>query len=234
VLFASNRDSITGKDIYQIGFERFIPAQSALTISGTITDRISGKAVGARVEVQPHGDTLTSSVEADPITGNYLLGIPERQAYRIGASFSGYLPFSHYYVTDTSIIGRRISFNINLEPVQIGASIVLENVFFSLDSYELMPESNKDLLEILSIFRQNPGIVMEISGFTDDTGSDDYNLILSQKRAQSVVNYLISNGISSSQLISKGFGKSNPIASNELEEGRRLNRRTEMKVVSLK
>jgi flagellar motor protein MotB len=233
-LFASTRDSLTGKDIYQIDFEQFIPARSSVTISGTVTDRISGHPVGARVEVQPHGDTLTSSVEADPLTGTFLLGIPERPAYRIGASKSGYLPFSHFYICDTTKSIQRISYHVFLDPVKLGASIVLENVFFSLDSYQLGTESNQDLLEILSIFSQNPGIVMEISGFTDDTGSDDYNSELSQKRAESVVNYLINNGVSPDQLIAKGFGKENPIASNETEEGRRLNRRTEMKVIRLK
>ncbi|TSA33898.1 MAG: hypothetical protein D4R64_13315 [Porphyromonadaceae bacterium] len=233
-LFASNRDSLTGKDIYQIDMSPYIPVNATLTLWGTVKDRITGLPVGARIEVQPHGDTLISSVEADPVTGIYLLGISERPAYRIGASYPGYLPYSQYYINDTLSKKSKIQHTIDLEPIQPGAAIVLQNIFFALNSYELLPESDKDMEEILILFNQNPGIVIEISGFTDDTGTDDYNLILSQKRAESVMKYLINHGINPDQLKAKGYGRSNPLATNETEEGRGLNRRTGMKVIRMK
>lgn len=233
-LFASNRDSLTGKDIYQVDMSPYIPVSTILTLSGSVKDRISGLPVGAKIDVQPHGDTLVSSVEADPVTGIYLLGIPERPSYRIGASHPGYLPYSQFYINDTLSKNSKIQHAINLEPIQPGAVIVLQNIFFALDSYELLSESEKDLEEILTIFNQNPGIVIEISGYTDTTGTDDYNLILSQKRAESVMTYLINHKINSDQLKAKGYGRFNPIATNETEEGRSLNRRTEMKVIRLK
>jgi outer membrane protein OmpA-like peptidoglycan-associated protein len=129
---------------------------------------------------------------------------------------------------------NKISHSIDLEPIKEGASIVLQNTFFELNSYEILKESYKDMEEILSVFIQNPGIVIEISGYTDNTGTDDHNLILSQKRAESVMKYLVNRGIDPRQLTSKGYGKSIPIANNETEEGRRLNRRTEMRVIRLK
>ncbi len=233
-LFASNRDSLTGKDIYQVDMSPYIPVSNALTLSGTVRDRITGLPVGARIEVQPHGDTLISSVEADPVTGTYLLGIPERPAYRIGASYPGYLPYSQYYINDTLSGKTKIQYSIDLEPIQPGAAIVLQNIFFALNSHELLPESDKDLEEILTLFSRNSGIVIEISGFTADTGTDDYNLVLSQKRAESVMKFLISHGINPDQLTAKGYGRSHPIATNETEEGRSLNRRTAMKVIRLK
>ncbi|MCX6226535.1 MAG: OmpA family protein [Bacteroidia bacterium] len=233
-LFASNRDTLTGKDIYQADMNPFIPAGTTLTLSGTVKDRITGLPVSAKVEVQPHGDTLISSVEADPVTGIYLLGIPERPAYRIGASCYGYLPYSFYYMNDTLTKIGKIQHSIDLEPIQTGAAIVLRNIFFAFNSFELLTESDKDLEEILTIFRQNPGIVIEISGYTDNTGAVDYNLILSQNRAESVVKYLINHGISPDQLRAKGYGLTNPVAANETEEGRSLNRRTEMKVIRMK
>lgn len=233
-LFASNRDSLTGKDIYQVDMSPYIPVSTILTLTGTVKDRITGLPVGAKIDVQPHGDTLFSSVEADPVTGIYLLGIPERPSYRIGASHPGYLPYSQFYINDTLSKNSKMHYSISLEPIQPGAVIVLQNIFFALNSYELLPESKKDLEEILNIFNQNPGIVIEISGYTDATGTDDYNLILSQKRAESVMLYLIHHGISPDQLKAKGYGRLNPLATNETEDGRSLNRRTEMKVIRMK
>jgi outer membrane protein OmpA-like peptidoglycan-associated protein len=233
-LFMSDRDSLTGKDIYQANLSNFIKIYSVLTISGIVRDRITKLPVSAKIDIQPHGDSLVSSVEADPSTGNFLLGIPERQAYRIGASANGYLPYSQYFIRDSTSNLNKISHSIDLEPIKEGASIVLQNTFFELNSYEILKESYKDMEEILSVFIQNPGIVIEISGYTDNTGTDDHNLILSQKRAESVMKYLVNRGIDPRQLTSKGYGKAIPIANNETEEGRRLNRRTEMRVIRLK
>lgn len=233
-LFASNRDSISGKDIYQFEMGGNIPVSPTLTLSGTVRNKITRLPVGARVEAEPHGDTVISRVDADPVTGAFLLGIPARPAYRIGAGSPGYLPYSQYYVPDSLREQGTLHLSINLEPITTGASIVLENIFFAVNSFELLPESDKDLGEVLAIFSQNPEIVIEISGFTDTTGTDDYNLILSQKRSESVRGYLINRGINPAQLIARGYGRTNPVANNDTEKGRSLNRRTEMKVIRLK
>lgn len=233
-LFSSNRDTSMGKDIYQTDMSVYIPAIKTLTLSGTVKDRITGLPVSARIEVQPHGDTLISSVEADPVTGTYLLGITDGASYRIGASYPGYLPYSQYYINDSMAKGSKIQHFIYLDPIQPGAGIVLQNIFFDLDSYELLSESDKDLEEILVLFSQNTGIIIEISGYTDNTGTVEHNLVLSQQRAESVMGYLTGHGINPDQISAKGYGSSSPLATNETEEGRRLNRRTEMKVVRLK
>jgi outer membrane protein OmpA-like peptidoglycan-associated protein len=233
-MFASNRDTSTGKDIYQVDMGPFIPVNTTLTLAGMVKDRITGVPLGARVEVQPSADTLISSVEADPVTGKFLLGIPERAAYRIGATRQGYLPYSNFYLKDTLLGNNKIQLIIGLEPLKPGAGIVLRNIFFVLNSYELLPGSSKDLEEILTVFNQNPGIIIEISGYTDNTGTDEYNLVLSQKRAESVMKYLINHGINPGQLIAKGYGTSHPVASNDTEAGKSLNRRTEMKVIRMK
>lgn len=233
-LFASNRDSITRKDIYQVKMDSFIPESTSLTLSGTVKDRITGLPAGARIDLQPHGDSLISSVESDPVTGVYLLGIPERPSYRIGASSPGYLPYSGFYVNDSTARKSRIHYDVFLEPVKTGATIILRNIFFAFDSYELLPGSDGDLQEILGIFNQNPGIVVEISGFTDSRGRDEYNLNLSQKRSETVMKYLTDHGVNSNQVSAKGYGRLNPVAANDNEEGRSLNRRTELKIIRLK
>ena len=233
-LFASNRDTLAGKDIYQADMSPFVPGRGSFTLSGRVRDKVSGSPVGARVEVMPHGDSLVSIADADPETGEYLLGVPERASYRIGASMPGYLPYSLYLINDTTVVRNKIRHLIEMEPIRAGASIVLQNIFFTVDSWDLLHESYRDLAEVLAIFRQNPGIVMEVSGYTDSTGSDGHNLTLSQKRAESVVNYLTGQGVNAVQLRAVGYGKQNPVASNDTEEGRSLNRRTELKVIRLR
>ncbi len=83
----------------------------------------------------------------------------------------------------------------------------------------------------MDFFKQNPNIRIEISGFTDNIGTDSYNLDLSKRRAQSVVDYLTKNGVAKARLEAKGYGETEAIATNETDEGRQKNRRTEFKVI---
>ncbi|MFA7124280.1 MAG: OmpA family protein, partial [Candidatus Delongbacteria bacterium] len=111
--------------------------------------------------------------------------------------------------------------------------IILNNIYFKLGSAELEFESFETLNSVKRIFLDNPGIVIQIEGHTDSQGSDEYNLKLSQLRAESVSNYLTDSlGISRSQLTSVGFGESKPIASNKTSKGRAQNRRIEFRVIS--
>ena len=110
----------------------------------------------------------------------------------------------------------------------------LANVFYEVDSWKLKKESLSELDNLVSLLSENKDIVIEIGGFTDSTGTDDYNLVLSEKRALSVVEYLISKGIPQGNLKYKGYGNSNPLGDNVTYEGRKLNRRTEARIVERK
>jgi outer membrane protein OmpA-like peptidoglycan-associated protein len=111
--------------------------------------------------------------------------------------------------------------------------IILDNIYFKLDSAELEPESFETLNSLKIIFLDNPGIVVEIEGHTSNDGSDDYNLDLSERRAKSVADYIVNVlGVSSGQISSVGYGESKPIANNGTSKGRAQNRRIEFRVVS--
>ena len=110
--------------------------------------------------------------------------------------------------------------------------MVYDNIFYDFDKSTLRPESISELDRMVLLMSQNPTIKIELSSHTDNVGSNEYNITLSQARAQSVVDYLISKGISKDRLVAKGYGKSIPIATNDTEEGRQLNRRTEFKILS--
>jgi outer membrane protein OmpA-like peptidoglycan-associated protein len=108
---------------------------------------------------------------------------------------------------------------------------VLNNVFFETNKWDLKPESKIELNKLCDLLNANPDKKIEIGGHTDNVGSDDANLTLSNNRAASVVAYLVSQGVSAERLTSKGYGETMPIASNDTDAGRAKNRRTEFKIV---
>ena len=117
---------------------------------------------------------------------------------------------------------------IPLEEGQIGR---LTNLFFDTGKAELRPESSPELDRITLTFNENPKLIMEIGGHTDNVGGDEPNKKLSQDRADSVREYLIGKGIEPDRVQTKGYGESKPVASNETEEGRQTNRRVEFKIL---
>jgi len=116
-------------------------------------------------------------------------------------------------------------------PIKAGESVILRNIFFAVDSWQLLPESYPELEKVLELLSQNPTTKIEVSGHTDNTGTLEHNQSLSENRAKAVVDYLVSKGVDSSRLTFKGDADTKPIADNSTPEHRAMNRRTEMKVL---
>jgi outer membrane protein OmpA-like peptidoglycan-associated protein len=122
--------------------------------------------------------------------------------------------------------------DLSLVKLEVGTKFVLRNIYYDYDKAVLRPESVNELGKILKILNENPTMVVRIGSHTDNWGTNDYNIDLSQRRAQAVVSWLVRHGINHSRLQSKGYGEEEPIASNDDEaEGRELNRRTEFEVI---
>jgi outer membrane protein OmpA-like peptidoglycan-associated protein len=121
--------------------------------------------------------------------------------------------------------------DVPLQPIKAGNRIVLRNIFFEIDSYALRKESAAELNKLLRFLQLNPGVNIEISGHTDNTGNPEYNQKLSENRAKSVTDFLIQAKVDPQRIISRGYGLTRPIAPNDTEEGRALNRRTEMQII---
>ena len=119
---------------------------------------------------------------------------------------------------------------IEEETVKVGETIQLRNVFFAFGKSDILPESNEELNKVVDFMKKNTSIEIEVSGHTDNKGADDYNMTLSQKRAESVKGYLTSNGIDGARVTAKGYGESKPIATNATEYGREQNRRVEFTI----
>lgn len=159
------------------------------------------------------------------------------------------LPGAYYYIDDVSVVclgcnEPKIVDTINVtenikqeEPASdtfaVGATFVLQNIFFDYDKATLLQQSYNELQNLLAILKSHPSMKIEVRGHTDGHGSIDYNQRLSENRAKAVVDYLISKGVDPKRLHFKGFGKTMPIDTNATEEGRARNRRVEFKVLSM-
>ncbi len=108
---------------------------------------------------------------------------------------------------------------------------VLEGVNFDTNKWDLRDDATKPLQLLLKAMLKNPKMKIELAGHTDNVGNDDANMLLSQRRASSVRQFLIDNSISADRVIAKGYGESVPVATNDTEEGRQKNRRTEVRVI---
>lgn len=164
--------------------------------------------------------------------GEFMFGLPLQHRYLLNVSASAYLFYSRHFALDTLLsAGKPFLFDVDLQPVKSGAAVVMHNVFFETDSYELKAESGIELGNLIDLLQLNPSIKIEIGGHTDKVGSESYNLELSKKRAEQVYNYLVSKGIDAKRLRFNGYGFSKPVADNETASGRAANRRTEFVVI---
>jgi outer membrane protein OmpA-like peptidoglycan-associated protein/tetratricopeptide (TPR) repeat protein len=231
--YASDRsDSKGGLDIYSFDLREAIRPLETSWVQGKVFDKNSSAGLNAIVElVDLKSQRLVSRVQTDS-DGNYLTTLPKGREYAFNVISKGSLFYSSQFNTKESSSEEGQTLNVPLQPIQVGANMVLKNIFFNTAKYDLLPESIVELDRIVVLMKENPTIKIQINGYTDSIGKDADNLVLSEARAKSVVSYLTSKGIQQTMLTFKGFGSSNPVASNETEEGRAQNRRTEMVVIS--
>ena len=174
---------------------------------------------------------LLSKLQTDE-DGNYLVTLPVGSAYAFNVNRKGYLFYSdNFSLADPGPDSAYVK-NIPLQPIEAGAEVVLKNIFFDTKDFTLKPSSASELDKLVSLLNDNPKLKIQISGHTDNVGQAKDNLILSDNRAKAVVGYLASKGIDPKRLSYKGFGAGKPIADNSTENGKALNRRTELSVIS--
>jgi outer membrane protein OmpA-like peptidoglycan-associated protein len=174
---------------------------------------------------------LITKVQTDE-TGHYLITLPVGKDYAFNVNRKGYLFYSDNFFLGNLSPDSTYEKNIPLVPIETNASIILKNVFFDVGKYALKTESQAELDKLVQLLTENPTLKIEISGHTDNAGKPADNLLLSNNRARAVVEYLVNKKIAPVRLLSRGYGETKPVADNKTEEGRALNRRTEMKVIS--
>jgi outer membrane protein OmpA-like peptidoglycan-associated protein len=231
--FSSDRsDSRGGLDIYSFELRPDIRPFKTLWVKGNVFDKKTKQGLPSTVELTDlASNDVISRVQTDE-KGNYLITLPVGKDYAFNVNRQGYLFYSDNFNLSDRSPDSVYEKNIPLVPIEINASIVLNNIFFAVNQYDLKPASQAELDKVVQLLNENPTVKIQISGHTDNVGKPADNLALSNNRAKAVVNYLISKGIAADRLSYKGFGESQPVADNSTEEGRARNRRTELKVIS--
>ena len=231
-IISSDRNSGTKIDLYEINLPKQYRPKRTFFVEGTVLDAQTKKPLKSNFQLVNlrSGKTVQTGITAEEHT-NILLFLPEGDDYALNVESSGYLMksvnFSLKNIPD-SVTKKYLE--IPLDKIQTGKTVVLENIFFETDKYNLKSESFFELDKLLKFLNENPKIKIEIGGHTDNTGSKEHNLTLSKNRAMAIVNYLITKGIEPNRLTYKGYGDTKPCADNSTEIGRAKNRRTEFKI----
>jgi len=162
--------------------------------------------------------------------GNYKLKVPEKKKLGVEISAKGYLFFLEV-IDLTNEKEDLIVRNFEITKIEVGQKVVLNNIFFETNKTKLKPASISELERVLKLMTDNPDLKLEISGHTDNVGALKKNQVLSKGRAKTVVDWLVSKGVSESRLTSEGYAFSQPVDTNKTPKGRAKNRRVEFKVL---
>lgn len=234
--FSSDREGGKGGyDIYRVALPKeAMPEKNVLTIKGKVTDENSKPLDAKLLWYNLSANTNAGELTSDPETGSYIITLPNGANYSYFAERTGYYSVSNNIDLTGQNEFSELTVDIVMQSVQSlqNTSIVLNNIYFDFDKSDLQQGSFVELDRVVKFLNDNPNVKIEISAHTDSKGSDDYNLSLSQKRAESVVAFLAGTGIDPARLIAKGYGESVPVADNTTEEGSAKNRRVEMKVLN--
>lgn len=223
------------QDIYRVIVPEKAKPLPVTYMKGIVTDSLSGKFLSASFTLtDTKSGKLIAQSTSNPSTGTFLLCIPAGREYALAVEKPGYLFYSvHFAMGQETGIREPYLKNVLLKPIREGETIVLRNIFFETDSSRLLPESETELNNLFELLTRNPGLKIEISGHTDNSGTEAYNQFLSEKRAEAVYLFLTAKGISPQRLSFKGLGASQPVADNHTVEGKALNRRTQFRVVDV-
>ncbi|MDI3528170.1 MAG: hypothetical protein PWR03_2354 [Tenuifilum sp.] len=197
-------------------------------LRGTIKDASSLKPLRARVNlINTKNNSIVASIYSNPLTGDYNLSFLAGENYALEVVADDYWYYSETLNLNQVTTFMNVTRDILLKPISIGSKLEL-NIRFDINKADLGPEAVAELNRLLDILRQNPGIKIEVQGHSDDLEAIN-NQTISEERAKRVAQYLIENGFSNLQV--RGFGNTVPIAPNDTEENRALNRRVEIEVI---
>jgi outer membrane protein OmpA-like peptidoglycan-associated protein/tetratricopeptide (TPR) repeat protein len=229
--YSSDRaDSKGGLDIYSFELREDVRPYKTLWVKGQVFDTKTKKGLPSSVElIDLTAKEPLSKVQTDE-TGNYLITLPVGKDYAFNVNRKGYLFYSDNFSLTQSSPDSVYEKNIGLQPIEVNASVILNNIFFDVNKFDLKPASQIELDRLVQLLNENPSLKIEIGGHTDNAGKPADNLALSNNRAKAVVTYLTGKGVAATRLVAKGYGETKPVAVNTTEEGRAKNRRTEMKV----
>ena len=239
--YLTSSDGVFGaSDIVRIKLLEKEKPNPVVMVSGNVYNAKTKQPLTASLvyETLPDGTQVGNGVSS-PADGSFKIVLPYDKNYSIRASADKFFAISENLNLDSLIKAgyKEIHKDLYLVPIEIGQVFRLNNVFFDFDKYSLRPESYVELDRVVGFLNEYPNIEIEMSAHTDSKGADDYNLSLSDNRARSVREYILSKGIVATRIISQGYGETKPVATNinpdgsDNPEGRQLNRRVEFTIL---
>ena len=209
-----------------------VEEKSLTVFKGKILDAITKNSIAADIEITINstGEVYTS-LKSNSSTGKFLLSLPAGKNYGISVAAEGYLFHSENFDLPKGDGFNLVNKDIELKNIKVGSNIALRNVFFNSGKWDIKSDSYAELDRLVALLSDITSLKIEISGHTDNIGSVSFNELLSQRRADAVVNYLVGQGVDKKRLSAKGYGQSKPVDSNNTAEGKALNRRTEFEII---
>jgi outer membrane protein OmpA-like peptidoglycan-associated protein len=234
-LFSSNLKGGYGDmDIYRFKMPADKKPMPITYVKGVVKDKETGKFLEAQVQVV---NLKSKNTEYNDFTsaenGEFLAVMPIGGNYLFNVSADGYLFHSENYQLNEAYINTPFLLQIALEKLKVGTNVVLKNIFFNTNEYVLLPASVTELNTLVNLLKNNSKVSIEIQGHTDNVGNDVDNKKLSLMRAKAVYDYLTAQKIAPERLAYKGLGETAPIANNDNENNRKLNRRTSFVITAL-
>ena len=235
-MVASDRPGGTGRDDIYVVYKIIRPPVE-ITVHGTVRDKQTKQAVPFAIvtlfRTEEDGTITPVDTFQTDQTGRYQFPLEKGYDYKLVGNAPEYLANEVFVSTKNIEESTQLEADIDifLERIEIDKPIVLQNIYFDFDKADLRPESIAELNKIVKLMKDNPTIIIEIGAHTDTNGSEEYNIKLSQRRAESVVNYLIEHGISKDRIIAFGYGESQPLVYPELTDAdEQMNRRVEFRI----
>ncbi len=232
--FAS--DAIAGGygllDLYQFQLPEESRAVEIAYVKGKVINRETREPISARIEFTDLTSQQQVLNEQSDRGGNYFSVLPANSDYALSIEKAGFLFYSKNFSLSDNPLEKAFVLNVELVPIAVGKKVKLDNVFFDFDSYKLDEMSFAELATVKRFLEENPNVKVSIEGHTDNEGSPSYNRQLSTNRAKAVYEYLATQGIKRDRMKYEGFGADQPVAGNDTEAGRALNRRTELRITA--
>lgn len=232
--FSSNNiknESIGGMDFYYFSLYNEAKPEEVILVKGNLKSDDTTKPIKATVQIKSMESKRITFIPVDE-DGDYVASLLKNEDYLLTIKGEDIVYQSTYVAAKDSITAPVIKLEMEVQPIEVGKHYRLHNIYFAFNSADILANSQKVLDEFIVFLNDHPTLQIGIEGHTDNVGSDEFNLILSENRAKAVYNYLVNNGIDANRLQYKGFGESSPIATNDTEEGRAMNRRTEFVILN--
>ena len=226
------KNSLGAADIVKIKLSKEVRPNPVVLVSGKVYNAKTKEPIGVNIEYENLMDGKNAGIAfSNPLTGAYKIVLPYGINY-------GFMAFAEKHIAvsdniDLSIISgyKEITRDLYLVPLEVGSTIRLNNIFFDFGKATLRQESFPEIDRLVGYMNENEGMEIELSGHTDNVGSKDANLKLSDDRAKAVTEYIVSKGIDAKRIKALGYGETKPVGTNDTDEGKQLNRRVEFTIL---